>query len=1465
MADVVRRVYEIDAKISSDALSALRAVQQGMKAVEDTAKAAQKSLDGLSETTSKGLDAGGRFIKNLKDQIATLGLGTEATLRYQAAQLGVSDTADGLISSLTKKQALLKADADALQRAARAEADAVAAIKAHEAAGASLVSGLAQQIAAFGKEGDALIRYKAGLLGVAEPVDRLLIKLNELKAAQKSIADEADRSAKKAADEAAAKEKVAESTDRLVASLKREIDTFGQDTLAIKQYDAALLGASKDVDPLIAKLRDLQAVEEKEAKAAKDAAKTQDDIAAALRRRKNASDNFLASLKDEVATSGKSRSEIAQYRAAQLGLTAEAAPLIAQLKATEKGAHGAASGFDKINFSSVGARRELLVLAHELSQGNYKQFGGSLLVLGERVDATSLIMSKAGLSAIGLAGAVAGVIAVLAAGAHEQDLFNKALFLTNNASGQTAGSLELMARRVKEASGATIGQTKEILTTLVETGRYGPKALESVGAAAANLQRVTGQAGAEVAKEFEGITKSVSQWADKANEKYHFLSAAQLAYIRDLENQKKSEEALIFGTSALANSLDKQRQNVGILARTWKELTSAISDAKDRALEYGKTDTAGAEIVRLKKEIDEARDRRDGVTKDLTVNDQGKKLLPGSGFVRGLGQTIGRAVTAPFERDPDVEIAEKEARIAALKSQAIADSANAKLDAVRARSEEEKNKALKDLDEIRKSVRAGGEAVKELEAYDASIKKIKAGGIGSYVDTSDKELIKKGFFDLNGKKVPVIPDDRTQAEDRRLIQQKYGTKAENELANAIKATRAALGEERTAIEDQIAEYDAYGKSVDKSREAKIRFELAQGKLKGAPAGVQQEFIDQARKIDQDTDINRQQKAQKATKEIVDGLKEVAEARAVNARETEIANKIAQIERTELSKSSDAYRQAVADITKYVNAKHDVALVRQLKEDVAQTEYESKRLAEETALIGKNSIERKQAVAILKLEEEARKRLKDNPESADIINAAKRVQIDEITTALQKNYDEQRRFEAGAKQMFAKYAEDAQDGASFAERAIGGGLKSFEDAIVEFTHTGKLSFTSLFQFMADEFTRQAVRINVAKLFDTKGEGGGDLFSKVGTFLGDLFGTKKNGSVVDSGGLGIGSIGVSQQTPQQIESYVQDAAAATSKAAETTATQLVTASMIELAAVGVTPVSFAMELAAEAAYSLATALELASSAASSGSSSGGGGIFGMIGSLFSGSGLSAGSASASGGQIDFSGGGGLGYAASGGVMSPFGLLPLQHYSRGGIADRAQLAIFGEGRKREAYIPMEDNKNVRVSVKSENGQLKAYAPLSGGRGIPVLLDGLDRLDPAGAYMRLPNGKRLAAFAGGGIMSGYGPEDLPIRGYAEGGEAGGTYPLSNALAGSQPYVPDRGVASSGVRSGDTYIHVEDKVGVQVTPRETTKPNGDKEIRFIIEQAVNEVDRRIAGGGSTGQLLKSRGLSTTKALPIRG
>lgn len=59
-----------------------------------------------------------------------------------------------------------------------------------------------------------------------------------------------------------------------------------------------------------------------------------------------------------------------------------------------------------------------------------------------------------------------------------------------------------------------------------------------------------------------------------------------------------------------------------------------------------------------------------------------------------------------------------------------------------------------------------------------------------------------------------------------------------------------------------------------------------------------------------------------------------------------------------------------------------------------------------------------------------------------------------------------------------------------------------------------------------------------------------------------------------------------------------------------------------------------------------------------------------------------------------------AANGGIMTAGGPLPLNKYAAGGIATSPQLALFGEGRMPEAYVPLPDGRSIPVTMEGGGG---------------------------------------------------------------------------------------------------------------------------------------------------------------------
>lgn len=121
----------------------------------------------------------------------------------------------------------------------------------------------------------------------------------------------------------------------------------------------------------------------------------------------------------------------------------------------------------------------------------------------------------------------------------------------------------------------------------------------------------------------------------------------------------------------------------------------------------------------------------------------------------------------------------------------------------------------------------------------------------------------------------------------------------------------------------------------------------------------------------------------------------------------------------------------------------------------------------------------------------------------------------------------------------------------------------------------------------------------------------------------------------------------------------------------------------------------------------------------SGDGGGGIFGTIFSgLFSAVAGSLGGGGMGDGGL-YNSGTGLGQAgpnygfANGGIMTSAGPLPLHKYAMGGIANKPQVALFGEGRMNEAYVPLPDGRSIPVSMSGNSGNTyNVQISVDGGR---------------------------------------------------------------------------------------------------------------------------------------------------------
>ena len=83
------------------------------------------------------------------------------------------------------------------------------------------------------------------------------------------------------------------------------------------------------------------------------------------------------------------------------------------------------------------------------------------------------------------------------------------------------------------------------------------------------------------------------------------------------------------------------------------------------------------------------------------------------------------------------------------------------------------------------------------------------------------------------------------------------------------------------------------------------------------------------------------------------------------------------------------------------------------------------------------------------------------------------------------------------------------------------------------------------------------------------------------------------------------------------------------------------------------------------------------------------------------------------------------ANGGVMTAQGAVPLRKYASGGIATSPQLALYGEGSRPEAYVPLPDGRTIPVTMQGGGGGMSAVFHTT--INLPNAQTGANGLDPA------------------------------------------------------------------------------------------------------------------------------------------
>ena len=302
---------------------------------------------------------------------------------------------------------------------------------------------------------------------------------------------------------------------------------------------------------------------------------------------------FLASLEDQANAIGKTKTELLEMKAAQLGVSAQAAPFIQQLKAQEKqmGLAGLTAGQYSQAMRMLPA--QITDVVTSLASGMpiwlvAIQQGGQIKdSFGGISNTFKVLMSYLTPARILIGGVVSTVAALAKAGYDAYDsqrTLQKALIMTGGYAGSSAKEIKSLVDEIAgSAAVATSGQILEVATAVAKTGKFTKDELKTITKATADWVATTGESSEKVIGYFEKIAKDPIKGLAELNESFNFLDKGQLTYIATLEKTKGKIEAVEYATELFAKTMkdrsDEIAESATPLEKMWIDIKQWASEA----------------------------------------------------------------------------------------------------------------------------------------------------------------------------------------------------------------------------------------------------------------------------------------------------------------------------------------------------------------------------------------------------------------------------------------------------------------------------------------------------------------------------------------------------------------------------------------------------------------------------------------------------------------------------------------------------------------------------------------------------------------------------------------------------------------------------------------------------------------------------------------------------------------------
>ena len=408
------------------------------------------------------------------------------------------------------------------------------------------------------------------------------------------------RQYEKAIAAAKAQDSTASGQAAFIDSLRAQAEAAGKTRMELLELKAAQVGMTAQATPYIAQMRQAeQAQADFKAQQAQFAGQSA----------------FIDSLRAQTEAIGKTRLELLELKAAQLGITTQASPYIAQLRNAEnaQGRLGKTAG--ELQWALRGVPAQLSDIAVSIEGGmplmtvfmqqgfQLRDMFGSWGAAGRGV-VMSLIGMVTPLTAVS-----AGVLALTAAyyyGSKERDAFLRSLVMTGDAAGVSTDGLVIMSRQISDSVG-TQAKATEALVAFVDAGVKGQSELRKYTQTAIEWERATGEGVEKTAAKFASLQEDPLAAVQKLNEGTNFLTAAVYEQIKSLQDQGDETAAAEVAMDALDTAMrDRSKrivESLGWIEKAWRGIKDAAAGAAETMANAGRPPTKEDDLLRLRTEI----------------------------------------------------------------------------------------------------------------------------------------------------------------------------------------------------------------------------------------------------------------------------------------------------------------------------------------------------------------------------------------------------------------------------------------------------------------------------------------------------------------------------------------------------------------------------------------------------------------------------------------------------------------------------------------------------------------------------------------------------------------------------------------------------------------------------------------------------------------------------------------------